>query len=179
MLYGARTTRRSDARRNRAAIVAAATTLLEGPDDAALMATTARRAGVALATLYRHFPDRHALTAAVIDTLLTDLATQAAAAADNPWTFRTLLRTALRRQIRMRPLVTHAQRLSEALRHRYEQRITAILGLPLRRAQELGLARPDLAPADLLLLLTMLRGVDPGPRADLAVDLLLDGVFRP
>ena len=55
--------RRSDARRNRDAILAAALEALSESPDASLNAI-ARRAGVANATLYRHFPTRGALVLA-------------------------------------------------------------------------------------------------------------------
>jgi AcrR family transcriptional regulator len=55
--------RRSDARRNREAILAAALEALTESPDASLNAI-ARRAGVANATLYRHFPTREELVLA-------------------------------------------------------------------------------------------------------------------
>src|SRR4029077_4664368 len=55
--------RRSDARRNRGAILAAPLEALTESPDASLNAI-AKRAGVANATLYRHFPTREALVLA-------------------------------------------------------------------------------------------------------------------
>ena len=55
--------KRSDARRNREAILVAALTTLTDSPDASLNAI-AKRAGVANATLYRHFPTREALVLA-------------------------------------------------------------------------------------------------------------------
>src|SRR6478609_1150457 len=55
--------KRSDARRNRDAILAAALEALSESPDASLNAI-AKRAGVANATLYRHFPTREALVLA-------------------------------------------------------------------------------------------------------------------
>jgi AcrR family transcriptional regulator len=56
---------RADARRNREALLAAgAETFAERGADASLE-EVARRAGVGIGTLYRHFPDRDALTEAV------------------------------------------------------------------------------------------------------------------
>ena len=55
--------KRSDARRNRDAILAAALQALTASPDASLNAI-ARRAGVANATLYRHFPSREQLVLA-------------------------------------------------------------------------------------------------------------------
>src|ERR1700758_3553974 len=54
---------RSDARRNREAILAAALEALTESPDASLNAI-AKRAGVANATLYRHFPTREQLVLA-------------------------------------------------------------------------------------------------------------------
>jgi AcrR family transcriptional regulator len=54
---------RSDARRNREAVLAAALEALTESPDASLNAI-AKRAGVANATLYRHFPTREALVLA-------------------------------------------------------------------------------------------------------------------
>jgi AcrR family transcriptional regulator len=76
---------RADARRNRDALLAAgAETFADRGADASLD-EVARRAGVGIGTLYRHFPDRDALTEAVyrneverlcdsVDPLLAELA---------------------------------------------------------------------------------------------------------
>lgn len=52
---------RADARRNRARILAAARELFAGDPDGVQMDDLARRAGVGVGTLYRHFPDKEAL----------------------------------------------------------------------------------------------------------------------
>jgi AcrR family transcriptional regulator len=57
---GATPRRRSDAARNREAILAAALAALTEPGEVSLNAI-AKRAGVANATLYRHFPTRESL----------------------------------------------------------------------------------------------------------------------
>jgi len=58
--------KRSDARRNRDAILAAALEALTASPDASLNAI-AKRAGVANATLYRHFPTREELVLATYE----------------------------------------------------------------------------------------------------------------
>jgi AcrR family transcriptional regulator len=58
--------KRSDARRNRDAILAAALVALSESPDASLNAI-AKRAGVANATLYRHFPTREELVLATYE----------------------------------------------------------------------------------------------------------------
>ena len=186
MLYGAQTSLRRDARRNRAAIVEAASEVLAGREPAALMPEIARRAGVAVATLYRHFPDRRALTSAVIAHLLHQLEEAAAASTERPAAFRPLLRAVLHRLIEMRSLVVLADTLESGARRQYERRMVTAFATPLRRAQELGYVRRDLVPGDLLLLFAMVRGVAGAGEdtaaaraaADRSVDLMLDGVFR-
>lgn len=186
MRYGAPTARRQDAQRNRAAIVRAATEAMTGPGSVIAMPEIARRAGVAQATLYRHFPDRLALAAAVIAHQLHRLETCAAADADQPMTFHHLLREMLHSQIAMRPLVLLARRLEAGVRDRYERRLVAAFAEPLRRAQSTGQVRLDFVPKDLMLLVTMVQAVAEATddvavaqaAADRSIDLVLDGVFR-
>ncbi|HWX52923.1 MAG TPA: helix-turn-helix domain-containing protein [Solirubrobacteraceae bacterium] len=52
---------RADARRNRAAILKAARELFASEDPEVQMDDVARRAGVGVGTVYRHFPDKEAL----------------------------------------------------------------------------------------------------------------------
>ena len=179
MLYGVQTPRRRDAQRNRSAIVAAATELMLGRHTTVLMPEIARRAGVGQATVYRHFPDRQALTAAVVAHELARLEAFVAARADRPAAFRDVLAELLRTQIAMRPLVLHVRRLDRQTRDRYQQRMITTLTAPLRSAQQAGFVRPDLTPADLALLCTMAEGVveTAGPdAATRSIDLVLDGV---
>ena len=187
MLYGAPTARRRDARRNRAAILAAASEVLSaGEGGVALMPEIARRAGVGQATLYRHFTDRHVLTAAVISFQLDRLDAVVAAHGGHPAQFRRLLCEVLHTQIAMRGLVKLARRMDHASQERYRQRLITALVTPLRQARECGHVRADLVPEDLTLLFVMVQGVaeatdDPAAAraaADRSVDLVLDGVCR-
>ena len=52
---------RADARRNRARILAAARELFAGSEPEVQIDDVARLAGVGVGTVYRHFPDKHAL----------------------------------------------------------------------------------------------------------------------
>jgi AcrR family transcriptional regulator len=186
MLYGVQAPRRRDAQRNREAIVLAACDLMTSGRDAVGMPEIARRAGVGQATLYRHFPDRHALAAAVIAHQVERLEA-CVAATSQPAAFRTMLGAVLHAQVTMRPLVHLARRLEPATQGRYLRRIVALLAEPLRRAQEHGHVRQDLQPADLILIFTMVEGVLEGTldgavraqaAADRTIELALDGVFR-
>jgi len=72
---------RSDAARNRAAILAAARELFASGRDVP-MYEIGRRAGVGQATLYRHFPDRPAVVAAITREHIERIEAIAAAAGD-------------------------------------------------------------------------------------------------
>jgi AcrR family transcriptional regulator len=186
VLYGAQPARRRDAQRNRSAILQAASEVMTSQQNAVGMPEIARRAGIGQATLYRHFPDRLALTAAVIAYQIERLERYVAAGGDQPTTFRQALDEILRAQISMRPLVQLARRLDPRIRARYLRRVTAVLAEPLRRAQDDGRVRADLVPDDLVLLLSMVEGVVEGApdttaaatAAGRSIDLALDGVFR-
>src|SRR5664280_607749 len=52
---------RADAMRNRASILRAARELFAGEDPDVQIGDVARRAGVGVGTVYRHFPDKEAL----------------------------------------------------------------------------------------------------------------------
>ena len=159
MLYGVQTPRRRDAQRNRQAIVEAANALMTSRRAAIAMPEIARRAGVGQATLYRHFPDRYAMTGAVITYQVERLEACVAANRQQPAAFRPMLDAVLRAQIAMRPLVRMARGLEPTVQGRHLRRIVALLSDPLRRAQEHGLVRGDLVPGDLVLLFGMVEGV--------------------
>jgi AcrR family transcriptional regulator len=182
VLYGAQTPRRRDAQRNRSAIVQAASEAMTTPRTAVGMSEIARRAGVGQATLYRHFPDRDALTEAVFGYQIQRLELLIEAGRDDPGCFRRALGELLRTQVTMRPLVYLVRRLDARTRRRFSLRVQSVLVEPLRRAQQAGCVRVDLVPADLVLLFSMVEGVLESA-ADVAaarrsIDLALDGVFR-
>src|ERR1700712_3206314 len=72
---------RSDARRNRARLIDVAATAFRDEGLDVGVDELARRAGVGVATLYRHFPAKPDLILAVVGTVLDDLEAAAAAAA--------------------------------------------------------------------------------------------------
>jgi AcrR family transcriptional regulator len=78
---------RADARRNRAAIVKAARTVFAKYGRAAQMDDVARRAKVGVGTVYRHFPTKEDLLAALAVDRFEQLAAFAREAAeiDDPW----------------------------------------------------------------------------------------------
>lgn len=70
---------RADARRNRAAILAAAEDVFAQHGTSASTEEVAARAGVAVGTVFRHFPTKDALLRAMMKDLLTRLASEAQA----------------------------------------------------------------------------------------------------
>ncbi|MEU8661136.1 TetR/AcrR family transcriptional regulator [Actinoplanes philippinensis] len=80
--------RRADAERNRAAIIEAATVVFAECGGGVDVREIARRSGVGMGTLYRHFPTKDELLATVLerqlDTWLTD-AYRRAMATEDPW----------------------------------------------------------------------------------------------
>ncbi|WP_437875381.1 TetR/AcrR family transcriptional regulator [Sorangium sp. So ce513] len=77
---------RADARRNRERLLAAADEVFTERGAEAAMEDIARRAGVGIGTLYRHFPTREALLVATVEEQLHALArkTQSLAASPSP-----------------------------------------------------------------------------------------------
>jgi AcrR family transcriptional regulator len=73
---------RADAARNRAKITEAATRQITAYGPEVPMEAIAADAGVAVGTLYRHFPTKSDLVKAVVDASLEDMRLEAAAAAD-------------------------------------------------------------------------------------------------
>lgn len=89
---------RADARRNREAILDAAGGLFAENGQAVQMDDIAKRSGLGMGTLYRHFPTKRALVAAIVARrlgVMTDAAKKAAALRDPTAAFDTLLRVYL------------------------------------------------------------------------------------
>lgn len=74
---------RADARRNRAAILAAAETVFSQQGASASTAQVAAVAGVAIGTVFRHFPTKDALLRALMKDLLARLASEAVTLIDH------------------------------------------------------------------------------------------------
>ncbi|MFL6140461.1 MAG: TetR/AcrR family transcriptional regulator [Labedaea sp.] len=72
---------RADARRNRARILAAATAVFNEHGSSASTEEVARRAGVAIGTVFRHFPTKNDLLAAIMKDLRSRLTAEAEALA--------------------------------------------------------------------------------------------------
>ena len=174
---------RSDAKQNRHQ-------LLEVARDAFLasgeisMTQIAKRAGVGVGTLYRHFPTREALVLAVYQheiELLANLATTLLAehppqAALRLWLERLAFYGRMKYGV---AAIIHGASSQGAEREAYDLIIRAIDEL-LRAGAATGVLKPDLDADDVLLIVTFLWRIPPSPdveqRAARMLDIVIDGL---
>jgi len=177
--------KRKDAQRNREAILSAARELFADCADVP-MYEVARRAGVGQATLYRNFPDRRDLAAAVLLDEMEHTEQLAADHADDPDAFFVLLRNIVETIARFHALGELAREdacLGSALDAR-RRRLRELLKEPLRAAKAAGTVRCDLTIDDVFVVVLMIRGAidaaegpaDRAAAAGRALALLLDGL---
>jgi AcrR family transcriptional regulator len=152
------TANRSDAARKRERIVQAACHLFQEQGLDAPLEDVAREAGVGIATLYRRFPARADLTAAVYQRIMSEYAAAVERAADepDPWQGIASLmlglcelqasNAALRELVTMQaPTSAENERRSLATQARLETLVT--------RAKDTGQLRADVGVTDLALVL--------------------------
>jgi AcrR family transcriptional regulator len=147
---------RKDAERNREKLVEAGRAVFaeQGPD--ASLEEVARRAGVGIGTLYRHFPTREALVEVIFEEHVAEMraAAEDASAADDAWAgLVSFLERSLQLQADNLPL------RDVFLRHKTDGdgriseqrlRIGELLERAVARAREQGSVREDLALSDVL-----------------------------
>jgi len=173
---------RRDARRNRARIVAAAAEVFREAGAFAPLDLVARRADVGRGTLYRHFPDRDALVAAVLEMRMTALEDYAATYAGDDLVEHLLVEICALQldapglMTLVRDPAAPPQRLEDLAR-----RTTRLMAGALATAQRAGVVRDDVTLVDVFLTVAMMDGVITARAAtpDLApVDRALDLVLR-
>ncbi|MFC4856458.1 TetR/AcrR family transcriptional regulator [Actinophytocola glycyrrhizae] len=181
---------RADAVRNREQILRAAVDLIVEQGAAIPLEMIARRAGVGIATLYRHFPDRTVLLRQVaLDVLAQSVAAAKAALEEEPDAFTALARY-LHDTIDLRsgvvlPMLAERVMADEELLAAREAAQDALAEV-VRAAHDEGSLRPDVGSGDIGLL--MIRMTPPLPVAIAAEDnhrlshrhleLVLDGLVR-
>jgi AcrR family transcriptional regulator len=181
--------KRADARRNYEQLVAAAAEAFaeRGADDVSLE-EIARRAGVGIGTLYRHFPGRQALLEAVFRDQVDGLevlagklmASESPAAALAEW-MRAFAAFARTKRSLSAALVATLGKESELISQCSVVLRSCTEGL-IDRAKEAGVVRQDLQGVDLmrlahgLVLATDAAGSDPG-QADRMLSLLMGGIL--
>jgi AcrR family transcriptional regulator len=180
---------RADARRNREAVIAAAKELFAEQGLDAQMPDVARAAGVGVGTVYRHFPTKDHLIAALVAERFERLAekTREGLELDDTW-------EAVAELIRFAAQIQADDRgLCEVMGSRPEVMHTAALavGLPeltdqlVKRAQRAGTLRRDLTWEDIPLIacgLGPITQTKAGPaigRWPRLVEIILDGLRPP
>jgi AcrR family transcriptional regulator len=177
---------RADARRNRAAVLRAAEEVFgaEGPD--APIDEVARRAGVGVGTLYRHFPTKEALLTALVTAHAEPLieAARQALQADDPGTaFFALVRHLGGAFLGFRALaeaIAAAGIDLHAIKGTTFEELHNTIGRLLVRAQEAGAVRRDVTVTEVVTMMGALCQSDAVARDPSSfsrcVDLVCDGL---
>ncbi|WP_406177983.1 TetR/AcrR family transcriptional regulator [Streptomyces sp. NBC_00996] len=147
---------RADARRNYERLLAEARSAFAEHGTGASLEDVARRAGVGIGTLYRHFPNRHALMSAVFQDAVDALLARSRELLDAPQPCAALVDW-------LRDIITHASEyrgLSRALMSASQDNGSDLARCSgpmheagsalLLRAQKAGAVRPDISIGDLL-----------------------------
>ncbi|MFC4048981.1 TetR/AcrR family transcriptional regulator [Actinomadura syzygii] len=165
---------RADARRNRDRILEAARDAVAERGADAPMELIARRAGVGVGTLYRRFPDRGLLLAALAEQYvheLTDALDQAVA--DEPDALAAIRAFIVHSVEKSRGAIAAA--LADTSAPEARQALIRRLDDLVRRAQADGAMRSDVGTGDLMELLNVFA-CHPGVVPERFLPLLLDGL---
>ncbi|HTU55146.1 MAG TPA: TetR/AcrR family transcriptional regulator [Acetobacteraceae bacterium] len=179
---------RTDALRNHERLLAAAKAVFSAGGPEASLEAVARRAGVGIGTLYRHFPTREALFEAVYRREVEQLAELAGQLKDDAAPTEALRRW-LRSNVEfvatkkgMAAALALAAHGSSELSAYSFARLTKAAGMLLERAAAAGEIRADIDPEDLLRTLVGMCILHdrPGWQASVLrlVDVFVDGLRR-
>ena len=166
-ITSARSSRRADAVRNRASILEAARRLVAEQGTEVVMGEIARAAGVAVGTLYRHFPNKTDLLAAVVNEYVEALADDAqdawerveAGRSDAAQELLGFLGRALEMIFRSHAAKTVARALGAEVEYAEpETRATEALGRLIEEGRASGRLRSDLTVSDLYILMVFYPG---------------------
>ncbi|MCT9138228.1 TetR/AcrR family transcriptional regulator [Streptomyces violarus] len=148
---------RSDAERNRERIIAAARLVFARDGLNASMASVAREAGVGIATMFRRFPTKEELVAAVFSDRMDAYAEAVAVALEDPdpWHgFVGYIETACAMQAAdygFADVLTMTFPTAKALERRRDEAYASMVEL-IGRAKATGRLREDFDPSDLVLI---------------------------
>jgi AcrR family transcriptional regulator len=182
---------RADATRNRERIIAAAQqAFIELGADAPLD-EIARRAGIGNATLYRHFPDRRELIRGVVLSVLTTVSNEAEAivaeAEDGFAALEAFVHGAVDWKAgALCPMLSEWMDIGEADIMAARDRLDAVVGLVVARAQAEGTLRADIGPGDIMIIVAQitrpLPGASPADHQHFVhrhLQIVLDGLREP
>ena len=146
---------RADARRNRERLVAAARDVFAEQGVSASMEAIARKAGVGVGTLYRHFPTRLDVVEAVYEEdvqELTDAAQRAVSTLEPLPAVEAFFDSFLSYAQTKKTLLTELRQAFEknpAMRSRNRERIDGSFDLVIERAKQAGVVRNDVNGSDI------------------------------
>lgn len=175
--------KRADARRNYEKVLAAAREAFAEGGESTALEEIARRAGVGIGTLYRHFPTRQALLEAIYVDEVDEVCRSAAQLDDSdPWeALNTWFERFISYLATKRALAHELLNYMEADAPLFQTCRASVFaaGEPLlRRAQDAGVVRPDATFAEVM---QMVMGIAKIPAADQAqiehiLRIALDGL---
>lgn len=180
---------RADAARNRARVLQVAREQLAAGDDSLQLNAIARLAGVGVGTVYRHFPNQHALREALSAERFRELVGEAQAAAeaeDALAGLHRLLRFALARALEDTGFAAVLESAADAEAHtsQLKAELDRAVAHLLDRARLAGAIRRDVEADDVRRLLCgiehAVRAGDSDPvRTEVYLDVLLAGLRPP
>lgn len=177
---------RTDSLRNRERLIGAARDVFAEGGPGASLEAVARRAGVGIGTLYRHFPTRDALFQAVYRHEVDELVALAEALSDDPdpsaalrrWVHANIGVVATKRGM-LAALAPTPDGTRMLFANSRAQLVGAVEAL-MRRAQSGGTLRTDLVAEDVLMALYGICYSSDGPdwqaRVTRLVDVFIDGL---
>ncbi|MEZ0089622.1 TetR/AcrR family transcriptional regulator [Streptacidiphilus sp. EB129] len=182
---------RADATRNRERIVAAAQEAFIELGAEAPLDEIARRAGIGNATLYRHFPDRRDLVRSVVLAVLKTMSDEAeaisAAAPDAFSALEGFVHGAVEWKVgALCPMLSEWMDLGETEILAARDRLDAIVGAVVERAQAEHSLRTDVGPGDIMIIVAHIARPlpDTNPTEHLSfvhrhLQIVLDGLRTP
>lgn len=151
---------RSDARANHRRLLDTAARLFAERGADVPYEDIADAAGVGRATLYRHFPTREDLLAAILESMLDELQARADELPLGPERLLRIFDACVRLQEHQLPIIELAARgTTDARRRHIRRRFESIFGASLSDAAAAGLVRPDLTIGDIRVVLLMLSSL--------------------
>jgi AcrR family transcriptional regulator len=179
--------KRADARRNYDKVLTAAREAFAEGGESTALEEIARRAGVGIGTLYRHFPNRQALLEALYVNEVEEVCRSAAELdGGDPWEalsswFERLIGYLATKQALAGELLNYLDRDS-ALFQVCRTSLYDAGGPMLRRAQEAGVARPDVEFPEVMQMVMGIAKLPAGApgQSERMVRIALDGLrYRP
>jgi AcrR family transcriptional regulator len=173
---------RADAQRNRDKVLRAAQEAFAGHGYGVPLDEIATLAGVGPGTVYRHFPSKEELFAAVVTERLRDLIAAARTLADDPDPGRAFF--GFLGRFRQEAVAKRDLPDAIAVPGALQEELRAALDVLLRRAQDHGAVRPDITAPDLMgLLKGLLQAINDRPagsgdqaRTERLIAVVFDGL---